>query len=316
MTGPDNGVDAPATTRIPADISRPDRILGPFTARQTGLLAVAAVLLYGGYWVTRPFAAPLTYAVLVLPLVGAVTAVVLGRRDGIGLDRFLLAALAHARSAKRRVHAPEGIPHLPAAVPRRWSKAAESAPATVQMPYAGVTAQGVLELRRDGKAAGALCSTVNFDLRSAAEQQGLTAGFARWLNSLTGPVQILVRCHRIDLTPLADALRRNAAALPHPALEQAAYAHGDFLADLASGDALLSHQVLLVAREEPRELGGRRVLGEARVLQRMEEAARALASAEITVRPLDGSDYAELVRAACNPETWAPHGAASEGDQA
>lgn len=124
MNSTDEAADAPYATRIPADISRPDQLLGPFTARQSAVLAAAALVLYCGWWATRPFMAPLTYAALVVPVAGAVAALALGRREGIGLDRFLLAALAHARTPKRRVHAPEGVPPLPAVVPDRWKRAA------------------------------------------------------------------------------------------------------------------------------------------------------------------------------------------------
>ncbi|MER6049077.1 PrgI family protein [Streptomyces sp. NPDC001793] len=126
MAAPDDPTDA---TRIPADISRPDRLLGPFTTRQTAILAAAAVMLYGGWWATRAFMAPLAYAALAAPIAGAVAALALGHREGIGLDHFLLAALAHARTPKRRVHAPEGVPPLPAIVPTRWTKAAGPPPA-------------------------------------------------------------------------------------------------------------------------------------------------------------------------------------------
>ncbi|MCL7377041.1 PrgI family protein [Streptomyces sp. 35G-GA-8] len=316
MTQPDERADTPYATRIPADIARPDRLLGPFTARQTAILAVAAMVLYGGWWATRPFMAPLAYTALVIPLAGTVAALALGRRDGIGLDRFLLAALAHARTPKRRVHAPEGVPPLPGIVPDRWAGADRPPPAAMHMPYDGITTGGVLDLRGAGKAALATCSTVNFELRSAAEQQGLAAGFARWLNSLTGPTQLLVRCHRIDLAPLAGILQQDAAALPHPALEQAARAHADFLADLATGGNLLGRQIVLVAREEPAAHGVRRNAGAGRALQRVAEAARALTAAEITVTPLDAEQSADLVSAACNPDTPTPHEDGSEGDLA
>ncbi|MCZ7458262.1 PrgI family protein [Streptomyces sp. WMMC940] len=309
-----DAADPPHSARIPADISRPDRLLGPFTARQTAILAAAGLVLYGGWWATRSFMAPLAYGALVIPISGAMAALVLGRREGIGLDRFLLAALTHARTPKRRVHAPEGVPPLPAVVPDRWARAAGPPPAATCMPYAGVTTDGVLDLGREGKAALATCSTVNFELRSTAEQQGLTAGFARWLNSLTGPTQLLVRCHRIDLTPLADTLHKDAAALPHPALERAARAHADFLADLARGGDLLGRQIVLVAREEAAVHGVRRHTGEGRALQRVAEAARALAGAEITVTPLDAEQSASLVGAACNPDSPTSPEDGSEGD--
>ncbi|MER6091322.1 PrgI family protein [Streptomyces bluensis] len=306
MSPPDETADAPYATRIPADISRPDRLLGPFTARQTAILAIAGLVLYGGWWATRPFMAPLAYVFLVIPIAGAVAALALGHREAIGLDRFLFAALAHTRTQGRRVHAPEGVPPLPVVVPSRWATAAGPPPAAMRMPYDGITADGVLDLDGDGEAAMATCSTVNFELRSAAEQQGLTAAFARWLNSLTGPTQLLVRCHRIDLTPLADTLQQEAAALPHPALEQAARAHAEFLADLAMSGNLLGQQIVLVAREEASVPGVRRHAGAGRARQRVAEAARALAAAEITAAPLDAGQCAELVSAACNPDTPTP----------
>ncbi|AJC59529.1 PrgI family protein [Streptomyces sp. 769] len=307
MAGPDDPTDAPYTpcaTRIPADISRPDRILGPFTARQTATLAVAAVVVYGGWWATRPFMAPLAYAALVVPIAGASAALALGRREGIGLDRFLLAALTHACTPKRRVHAPEGVPPLPDIVPARWAKSAGPSVAAMRMPYDGIAAGGVLDLGSGGKAAVAECSTVNFELRSAAEQQGLSAAFARWLNSLTGSTQLLVRCHRIDLAPLVDNLQHHAAALPHPALERAARDHADFLSELALSRDLLGRQTLLIAREETPAGESRRRSGrEGRALQRLEEAARALAPAEINVTAMDSQRSAELLSAACNPNT-------------
>ncbi|WP_037913371.1 PrgI family protein [Actinacidiphila yeochonensis] len=306
MTDTDTPEVAPLTARIPSDISRPDRVLGPFTARQAGVLAATALALYGGYWATRSLMPPIAYVVAVLPVAGAVAAVLLSSRDGIGLDRFLLAALSHARHPKRRVHAPAGVPPLPAAVPRRWARAAGRAPAAMRMPYQGLTPAGVVDLGRDGEAAVAACSTVNFDLRSAAEQQAATASFARWLNSLTGPAQVVVRCHRIDLAPLAEALQLGAPALPHPALEQAARAHGDFLAELASSETLLGREVLLVAREPDTGRPVSRAAAGGRVVQRLEEAARALGPAEITVTPLDAPHTAEVLRTACNPDTTAP----------
>ncbi|GAA2110067.1 PrgI family protein [Streptomyces synnematoformans] len=316
MHPPDEAADASYATRIPADISRPDRLLGPFTARQTAILSLAGVVLYGGWWATRAFMTPLTYVVLVIPIAGAVAVLAVGRREGIGLDRFLLAALAHTRARGRRVYAPEGVPPLPTAVPERWADAAGPPPSAVRMPYDGITSDGVLDLGGEGQAALAACSTVNFELRSAAEQQGLTAAFARWLNSLTGPTQLLVRCHRIDLAPLATTLQHHAAALPHPALERAARAHAEFLADLAAGGHLLGRQIVLISREEAAAPGGRRRTGEGRVLQRSAEAARALAAAEVTVTPLDSGQSAELVSAACNPDTPTPAEDGPEGAHA
>ena len=163
------------------------------------------------------------------------------------------------------------------------------------MPARTVAETGTLALGADGHAGLATCSTLNFGLRTGAEQQALTEGFARWLNSLTGPTQILVRAHRLDLGALIGDLTSAAGALPHPALERAALAHADFLASLAAGRDLLTRQVLLTVREPG-------VGGAARAGHRLTEAARALEAAEITVRPLDGPAMAEVLRLASDPD--------------
>ncbi|MDG4858220.1 PrgI family protein [Streptomyces sp. T-3] len=305
--------DTVESVRIPANVSREDQILGPLTARQTAILAVCAAVLYGGYWAARPFMAPLAYLVMVIPVVGAVTAIAVGRREGIGLDRFLLSAVRHAHTPKRRVHAPEGVPPLPDLISPSWAKAAGPPPVAMRLPCEGITPAGVLDLRGEGQAALATCSNVNFDLRSGAEQQGLIAAFARWLNSLTGPTQLLVRCHRIDLAPLADRLQHDAPSLPHPALEAAARSHAEFLASLAASGDLLGRQIVLVAREEQRVPRGRSQAGSGRAVQRLFEAVRALAPAEITVAPLDTGPAAQVVTAACNPDT-PPAPDLAEGD--
>ena len=41
--------DPPASTPIPADIERPDKILAGLTARQVAILAIAAVLIWAAF---------------------------------------------------------------------------------------------------------------------------------------------------------------------------------------------------------------------------------------------------------------------------
>ncbi|MET9296874.1 PrgI family protein [Streptomyces sp. NPDC003077] len=275
--------DALCSAHIPADIDRPDRVLGPLTARQTALLAGTAGVLLLGYYATHPFLAPLAYMALVTPIASVMIALALGHRDGISLDRFALAALAHWRSPNRRLQAPEGIPALPDAVPTGLAGAGGPTPGVLDMPCEEVLDSGILALGRDGYAALATCSPVNFDLRSGAEQQALTGAFARWLNSLTGPTQILIRARRLDPAPLVDQLAQTAPDLPHPALERAALDHAAFLQELAVHSDLLTRQTLIAAREPakspaPRHRTG---TGPARARHRIAEADRALAPADI-----------------------------------
>lgn len=56
------------------------------------------------------------------------------------------------------------------------------------------------------------CKSINFDLMSASEREGIEYSYQNFLNALNHPVQILVRSQRIDIGPYIDRLieiRRN-----------------------------------------------------------------------------------------------------------
>ncbi len=50
------------------------------------------------------------------------------------------------------------------------------------------------------------CQSINFDLMSAREREGVEYAYQNFLNSLHHPVQILVRSQRVDIAPYIDKL--------------------------------------------------------------------------------------------------------------
>lgn len=50
------------------------------------------------------------------------------------------------------------------------------------------------------------CKSINFDLMSSREREGVEYSYQNFLNSLTFPVQILVRSQRVDIGPYIDRL--------------------------------------------------------------------------------------------------------------
>jgi hypothetical protein len=234
------------SARIPANIDKPDVILGRLTARQLAILTATAAILAAGYGLAQPFLPLTVIAAILLPVAAAGAALALGQRDGVSLDRYALAALTHLRRPKHLVAAPEGVPDAPV-----WCRARGRLPAPLHLPVRAIRADGVMELAGGGTAAIVAASTISFSLRTPAEQTALTAAFARLLNSLEAPVQILVRARPLDFTDLIDELRAHARSLPHSALEKAARAHADHLADLGSYRDLLYRQVLLVTGTAP-----------------------------------------------------------------
>ncbi len=338
--------------RVPADVDRPDRVLGPLTARQLAILGVAGILLYGLYSATRAFVPLPVFLIVAVPVGITATVLALGQRDGLPLDRLALAAIRQHLSPRHQVAAPEGIRAAPAWLTARHADtrtrgrrgrhpaagAQVVSPAPLELPARGVTDSGaqagIVDLGTDGLAVIAVCSTVNFSLRTPGEQEALVASFARYLHSLTAPVQILVRAERLDLAPQIAELRARAGGLPHPALEAAARDHADYLAELTAHTDLLRRQVLLVLRE-PLRTGpapaapsmpwrrhrshaqpvddGMRQAAEQRLVRRLGEAAELLTPAGIVATPLDAAAATGVLAAACNPDTFLPPSAGLAG---
>lgn len=284
---------------------------------------------------------------MAIPVGGAAALLALGRRDGVSLDRLVLAAVRQRMTPRYRVAAPEGVQPAPQWLDQRASgsdqQSAAVSPAPLRLPAQGVTETGVVDLGADGVAAIGVCSTVNFALRTSAEQGSLVGAFGRYLHSLTAPVQVLVRAERLDLSAQISELRERAPALPHPALETAAREHADYLDQLGDQSDLLRRQVLLVLREplgfnarsdgaeivtpltamarrkrsrhQQAGTGGQatRRAAEARLMRRLTEAVELLGPIGIVVTPLDAGQATAILAAACNPDSLIPPSSALAG---
>lgn len=296
--------DEPLRARVHADVERPDRIVFGLTMRQTVILTVTALILYGVWTALAAVLNPLYCIAGSVPFAGAAFFLAVGRRDGVSLDRWLLAAVRHRRAPHRLVPADEPIHKAPPWVATTVGRGdTVPLPAALRLPAKGITADGLIDLGADGTVALVSASTVAFGLRSAGEQNSLVAGFARWLHSLDAPTQILVRAQRVDLTQVADRIERHAGSLPHPALEEAARAHAAFVDDVAAQRELLHRQVTVAVR-------GRR--GPAHTTHQAREAVRALAGCEVTTAVLDADDTSAALAACLDPAAPTPGWAATD----
>ncbi|GIE93926.1 PrgI family protein [Paractinoplanes rishiriensis] len=296
--------DEPLRARVPADVERPDRIVFGLTLRQVVILTVTALILYAVWTALATVVNPLYFIAGSIPVAGAAFFLAVGRRDGTNLDAWLLAALRHRRAPHRLVPTDEPIHPAPAWITTTGGRGDKlPLPAPLRLPAKGITGDGLIDLGPDGTTALVSASTVAFGLRSPGEQNGLVAGFARWLNSLDAPTQILVRAQRVDLTHVADRIEHRAPALPHPALEDAARSHAAFLDDLATQRELLHRQVTVAVR-------GRRNPGH--TAHQALEAVRALAGCEVAGTVLDAYDTQAALAACLDPAAPAPAWAAAD----
>ncbi|MEV0003471.1 PrgI family protein [Micromonospora sp. NPDC050980] len=277
--------------RMPADVDAPDKVLYGLTFRQLAILAVAALAFYGAWRGLHTLVpAPVIVGAAVI-LGGLVFGVAVGRRDGLSLDVWLLAAVRHSRAPRAMSTTDTG-----SATPD-WVHVPQSrvmVPAPLTLPADAIDDGG--EIRLGGARAAMVAATsVNLALRTADEQAALVDTFGRWLNSLSTPTQIVVSAQPVDLHSAARTLSQTVDALGHPALAEAAADHARFLDDLATRRDPLRRQVLIVTRNSAGERG------EHAARRRADDTVRTLSGLGVTTRALDGTAVTAAIAAAADP---------------
>ncbi|MEV4581516.1 PrgI family protein [Nonomuraea jabiensis] len=299
----------PLVARIPADINTPDKIAYGLTFRQILIITLTGGIAAAVYYLFYRLLPVIILSAIVLPLVALGMAIALGRRDGLSLDRFVLAALLHTRARKRLVSAPGGV-----AEPPRWCRLRGKLPAPLRLPVRAIRTDGVLELADGGVAVLVETSTLSFHLRTTSEQAALVGSFGRWLNSLEAPVQILARARPADLSDLIKTVEQQSEVLPHAALANAAREHTGYLAELSSSRELLARQVLVVLRDDQAAAKGRRSVRRdvcaAVVLRRAAEAERSLAALGVATRILNADTASQALAECLDPAGRHPFGRA------
>ncbi|MEV6815401.1 PrgI family protein [Micromonospora sp. NPDC051296] len=265
---------------VPANVNEPDRIAFGLTFRQLGIIGGVGLAGFSVYRTFEHILPPVAWIVAGIIVFAVAIAVALGRRDGLPLDVWLRHGFALS-------HGPRTL--TPGAA-RASSVAAvagtPSVPAPLRSPVTAVSPTGVLTCEGTHRVLIA-CGTTNIHLRTGNEQSALLDGFGRFLNSLTGPAQIVVAAQEHDLTVHAQAIVDHAPRLPDPALQAAADDHAQFLLNLDSERDPLRRQVLAV------------ITGE----HTADTAVRALSSLGVEAAALNGPAVAAALASAVDPFT-------------
>ncbi|GLY20047.1 hypothetical protein Kisp01_70610 [Kineosporia sp. NBRC 101677] len=256
--------DERVRARIPADLDAAEQVMAGLSAGQLlslGVLTSPLLLV----WQTLPGAVP---TVVLFTASGAVVALalalVMARRDGLGLDRWLLSALRYrfnprtmttSRDLTPAPNSSDASPGETAVAGRRSRRSRRSRQQdgglaarrgrSATAPLAGVTGEGVL-VHADGRHVALIaCTTIMTALSTNREEAVLAAGMGRWLNSLAGPVQILVRSRPTDLASRASDVAVAAGQLDNPLLAALALDHAEMLLDVYESERPLQRSVLV-----------------------------------------------------------------------
>ncbi len=104
-----------------------------------------------------------------------------------------------------------------------------------------------LIILRNGNAAALLqVSAVNFDLLSESEQDALIFAFAGLINSLTFPIQILVRSKRVDITNYIIELAEEKKKAHNPNLESQIEKYEAFIRELVTKNQILDKRFYVI----------------------------------------------------------------------
>ncbi|MEU2167960.1 PrgI family protein [Micromonospora chersina] len=277
--------ETPPRAVVPANVNEPDRIAFGLTFRQLGIIGGTVLAGFGLYRAFGRLLPPVAWIGVGVIVFAVAVVVALGRRDGLPLDVWL-------RHGFTLIHSPRTLTPGEA----RASSVAVVAgkpivPAPLRSPVTAISPTGVLTSDGSDKVLIA-CGTTNIHLRTGSEQGALLEGFGRFLNSLTGPAQIVVAAQRHDLTVYAQTTVDHAPRLPHPALQAAADDYAEFLLDLDAQRDPLRRQVLAVVT------GGHAA----------DPAVRALSGLGVEATALDGPAVASALAAAVDPFTPPPPG--------
>ena len=295
---------APLRARIPADLERPDTIIAGLSGRQVLVLAGAALPLLLAFHAAAGRVPLAVLGAVGLPWTAAALVLALGRRDGVGLDAWVLAALRHGFGPRLL---------LPGALAGRATPAGSTWPGSpaparagrLRLPFSELAADGVIT-GPGGQAMALLAlSPVTTGLHTPREQAALVAGFARWLNSLTAPVQVVISSRPQELGERALRVAEQAHALAHPALARTAIEHADFLLDLGEDAEPLARSISVLCPPGPALVAGpRRTSATVEAVQagrRAQAAAEALGDVGARSRILEGGDVRTVLARTLDP---------------
>ena len=119
-----------------------------------------------------------------------------------------------------------------------------------------------LVIMKNGWVALVMSTTaVNFDLLSEAEQDATIYAYAAFLNSLTFPLETLVRSKKADITSYFNSLEEAYTQQLNPDLKRQIQKYQDFIESTVQQKTVLDKKFYLVLNFSPLELGLKRIAG-------------------------------------------------------
>lgn len=89
-------------------------------------------------------------------------------------------------------------------------------------------------------------TAVNFDLLSEVEQDALISAFSMLLNSITFPIQVVVRSKKLDISKYVEKVQRVESKIADPLMKMQAQAYRKFIQDVIKQNEVLDKRFFVV----------------------------------------------------------------------
>lgn len=136
-------------------------------------------------------------------------------------------------------------------------------------------------------------SSVNFELQSADEQDALVDTFQSFLNSLTTPIQILVRIRELDVDRYIEDFQSARSGETQAIYKQQMEDYGKFIRQLVAGNKILSRRFYVVVPFESRTVTDFQLVKEQLKFEQ-EIIIKGLEKLGMTARPLTSLEILDL----------------------
>jgi len=107
-------------------------------------------------------------------------------------------------------------------------------------------------LKNGGLRAVLKVNSINFNLKSEIEQQGIISGYQSFVNTLIFPVQILIRSTRLNIDPYIQSMKDRAQHQQSPLLKEQTLDYADFMEKLVDiADIMQKSYYIVVPVDAP-----------------------------------------------------------------
>lgn len=136
-------------------------------------------------------------------------------------------------------------------------------------------------------------SSINFELKSEAEQDALIDSFQNFLNALPCKLQVLIRVRELDVETYLQEVSRNGASEKESLYKKQLKHYKEFIQKLISGNKILSRRFYVVISYKPTEKSDFSLIKE-QLLVNADIVIKGLEKMGMKARPLDNLELLHL----------------------